>query len=358
MICFVGPLPPPVHGMAAVNADIVARLAMRMEVTAIDTSPGRVKRGVIYHMVKGLRALGAFAAMARARARGAKLFYGSVDDGFGGLWTSCFAGLARLMGMKIYLHHHSFRYLGAPTFLMRLVTRTSGRNAHHITLCDHMAARLRHLYPDAERVMAVANCVDAPAEEEAVDRGSVPLAIGMLANLSFDKGIGPFVSLLEQAIDRGLGVRGILAGAAATREAEAFLAAAVVRLGPRLEWRGAVAGAEKERFFKDIDAFVFPTQYQAEAYPLVLLEALVRAVPVMAPARGCIGTFGTLESATIVPLDQDFVRSVLPKLELWSRDRGGFEMLCRSALAEGLALNKANAEARSALVDHLLAEAR
>lgn len=51
---------------------------------------------------------------------------------------------------------------------------------------------------------------------------------------------------------------------------------------------GGVYGERKEELFKICDVFVFPTQYPNECFPLVLLEAMQHALPIIATPVGAI----------------------------------------------------------------------
>ncbi len=55
----------------------------------------------------------------------------------------------------------------------------------------------------------------------------------------------------------------------------------------RFDYRGPVYGAEKQKFFRDIHAKVFPTR-SLDAQPLVIMEAFAHGRPVVSFAKGCI----------------------------------------------------------------------
>jgi glycosyltransferase involved in cell wall biosynthesis len=355
-ICFVGPLPPPTHGMANVNAQMVARLAKRAPLRTIAVNPSPGREGVAYHLTKSLRALAAFPRILAARLAGARVYYSSVDDGAGGIWTGSFALAARALGYRVYLHHHSFRYLVRRSSLMAAIAWAAGPRAVHVGLCDDMAAALRRTYPAIREAIAVPNSVPLPSPAAALPSPRATggeLVVGMLSNLLFEKGVREFVEIVRRARRAGRPVRGILAGPAFTREMERFLADALAEPDLRLEWRGPLVGEAKTAFFRDIDLFVFPTRYRTEAYPLVLLEALVHGVPVVAPRRGCIGALAGLRSATIVPLEEDFVTHVLALLDE-PRDR--FGPAARSqAREDGETLNASNAALGEAFLARLTA---
>lgn len=51
---------------------------------------------------------------------------------------------------------------------------------------------------------------------------------------------------------------------------------------------GALYNEEKERMFQIADAFVFPTYYHNECFPLVLLEAMKWGLPIISTSEGAI----------------------------------------------------------------------
>jgi glycosyltransferase involved in cell wall biosynthesis len=53
------------------------------------------------------------------------------------------------------------------------------------------------------------------------------------------------------------------------------------RSGPAVRWLGFVSGEEKARLFSTSDCLCFPTYYQAENCPLVLIEAMAFGLPVI-----------------------------------------------------------------------------
>jgi glycosyltransferase involved in cell wall biosynthesis len=57
---------------------------------------------------------------------------------------------------------------------------------------------------------------------------------------------------------------------------------------PNAKYLGPVYGADKQRFFEQLDFLVFPSYYANEAEPLVVLESLSYGVPVIATKRGCL----------------------------------------------------------------------
>lgn len=350
-VCFVGPLPPPTHGMANVNAQMLARLRERTVVFAINTSPQWIN-GFIRHVVKIVRALSALPRMTIARARGAKTLYASVDDGFGGILTGLFVLWGRLLGYQVFVHHHSFRYVNATTRIMLLITALAGPGCCHIVLCPRMADLFAARY-GVRNIMVAPNAVPEPdASFGAVREEDDPkLVLGLLANLMFEKGVREFIETVEAARAAGLDVRGILAGPAWNAEVEGWIRSALERNGEALIWLGPVFGEAKARFFDEVDFFVFPTRYRTEAYPLVLVEALVQGCAVIATERGCISALAHLASVRVIQPDADFAVEALAWLSQQPRGRSARRDRAR---AEGLALNRDNRSASDVMLARLI----
>lgn len=356
-IAFIGPLPPPLHGMAAMNAHIVGLLGEQAEIEAVSVTSDRKLGKWRYHGAKAGRAVKAFAMLVAARRKGARVLYASADDRLGGIWTTGFLGAARMLGYRIFLHHHSYIYVIAKTRVMAAMARVAGPDARHVVLCHEMEDAMARLYPTMRHFLVCPNTVDAPATALSRTPGDV-LRVGLLSNLTFEKGLAEFVALIEWAIGQGLPVEGVLAGPIYGAEERAFVKQKTAALGDRLRWLGFIEGEAKERFFQDIGLFVFPTKYRTESFGLVLLEALVRGVPIAAPERGCICVFAPLEAAEVVPLDQDFTpraQAMIERLAAAPAERARLSDLARDG---GAQLNAAHAEAQRALIDAILGAAR
>jgi glycosyltransferase involved in cell wall biosynthesis len=218
-----------------------------------------------------------------------------------------------------------------------------------------MDSKLKARYKSVKRTLVVPNHVPDSfvlSQEAPEQKADGPIVLGLLSNLMFEKGVADFVAIVEQARAVGINAQGILAGPAWNAEMEAFIVAAVEKNGSALRWMGSVSGQSKEDFFAAIELFVFPTK--CDAYPLVLLEALVRGRPIIAPDRGCIGSFRPLKSATIVDAGDDFVAAAVSHLASWHDDPQRPYAAVR-AHAEGASLNAANNAANKQLVEAILA---
>lgn len=312
-IFFFGPLPPPTHGMAVVNAQMVQLLGKYADVIIGDTSPGGLVRDFAYHMRKAFRVLRIIGQLPIARAHGTRILYGSPDDGWGGLWTIAIMLMARLLGMQITLHHHSFLYLLRPTKLLHGITALAGPSANHIAIGSKMAEKLQEYYPSVRNVHICENNVSVPGRGIDQPVRSAP-AIGILSNLTTEKGALEFLEIFEAVSEKGLMVRALMAGPAPDPEVRKAIDAATLRHPDSLTYIGPVYGDQKEDFFGEIDFFVFPTRYKTESFGLVLLESLVRGVRIISYERGCNGQLRDLPGVTLVDEDDGLLQPVLVQL--------------------------------------------
>lgn len=92
-------------------------------------------------------------------------------------------------------------------------------------------------------------------------------------------------------------------------QVEASLKALQDDFGDAVTIVGKVQSEDKNRFYQQIDLFLFPTRYAVEAQPNVVFEALASGCPVAAFDRGCIAEMLGPESL-LVATESDFAQAV------------------------------------------------
>lgn len=281
-------LPPPVYGQSVVNAAVRdASMARSDQVVVADISANSIVKNIDYHWTRLRRVmLAAWVMIRHARAPRRKI-YMVTQVGYGIFYNHFLLGLARLLDYRIVLHHHDSGhtkfYRPHVAFLMWLI----GSGAVHVTLGPAMAEDLRR-YKQVRRVIVSQNAriIPDPNFTRSGREGNAPLVIGHMSNLSRAKGLNLAIETMIEARARGLNVKLILAGPCDGQEAEATLQDAQAKLGDALDYRGPVGGETKDKFFRDIDVFLFPTIYKYEAQPLVILEAMSYSAAVIVAERG------------------------------------------------------------------------
>lgn len=283
-IWFLASLPPPVNGQANCNAVMWTRLSRNGPLEKL--SLGRSRIGKIFRSFANSWKL-------LRSAQPGDAAYISIPGQYGAWLLLPAIAAARARGMTIWFHHHSFRSINrGPMPVMRLVVAQAGARQNHILLSDGMRDRFAALYlrPGGGRAHAMSNTVllapDLPAA--LAPRSDGPPTLGHMSVLTREKGVLYLLDLFTELSARVPGIRLVIAGPAIDPKLLAAVHAAQARHPDTFEYRGEVAGSEKDKFYRDIDLFVLPTTLVDEAEPLVMIEAYARGVDVFATAVGCI----------------------------------------------------------------------
>ena len=357
-IVMIGPFPPPVHGMAAVNAAVREQLrntgdAEPLAINLAGPNLDRSLRTRLSRPPKVLHSLGRLAGMRQLRGR---TLYMSISGGFGQLYEIAFLLLARARGMRVFLHHHSFAYLDTPSRLTRWLVRVAGNEAVHVTQSPKMAERLNRVY-GAARVVPVSNAVFFVPPNAAVPIRPRPEILGFLSNIMAEKGVFEFLDLCAAARDKGLPLRARLAGPFQDSETERQVRARLAAL-PGVDYVGPKYGVEKDDFYAGIDALIFPTRYVNEAEPVTLHEAMSRAIPVIAYGRGCIPEIISPDCGLVIDPAAPFVPAALSQLETWLADPTAFEATSQAAARRFEKTYAENAERWAALLAEIAGNGR
>lgn len=309
-ILFVGAFPPPVHGMAASNQNLLERFqAEGWKVDKLDTSPVTLQRDILSRLSRW-RKWGS--VWSRLTERRDAILYLTLAGGWGQIYDLITILLGRLKRFRIVLHHRSFAYLDKKFFLTAMLVRLAGRNALHVVLCDEMGAFLRRRYGAHLSVFTLSNRIFFT--QEGHNRSDARLRnVGFLSNITREKGGDALLELAQALRQKGLPLRVCLAGPCLDdRLQEAILQAS----GENVFWKGPLYGEEKTKFFQEVDAFIFPTRYKNEAEPRVIWEALSASLPIIAFRRGCI-SHQAGDAAVLIDPDADFTAAALKTLETW-----------------------------------------
>jgi len=287
-VLMIGAFPPPLTGAALINERIAHQLRQLTHVQTVNLSPVNLDRNWRYHFTRLSRMCLAFDLMLR-HAREFNTAYISLSGGLGQIYDLILITIARIFGYALFLHHHSFSYFDKRSLVFALIAKIAGYRALHICLCSHMATKLKATYGGVSRTTTVSNAalVESPCRHESPHRDVIVL--GHMSNLMPEKGVDTTFDVLRQCRSAGVPVRLLVAGPMLNPAVQHMIESAQAEFGPAFGYLGEVHGKDKERFFQDIDLFLFPTRYHNEAQPLVVLEALAAGVPVIASARGCIG---------------------------------------------------------------------
>ena len=340
----VGAFPPPLHGMSAVNGAVRAQLErIGIPIEGINIAAPSLDRSLTARLSRLPNALRGMVRFAFRAHRGETL-YMSVSGGFGQLYEVLFLLLARLHGLRIFLHHHSYAYLDKRKALTTLLVSVAGSGSTHITLSDGMAARLQRTYLHAKRVVAISNAVLLLDEAGSSITHHHELAkIGFLGSISAEKGVFEFLAVAEKLEAIGIPVRAILAGPFQDTKIERLVREHLTRLRS-VDYVGPKDGPDKVVFFREIDVLLFPSRYVNEAEPLTIHEAMMHGVPVIAYGRGAIGEIVSSVCGLVIDPAQDFVSHAVAQLQAWRESPQVLQQASKAARERFLAICAENKE--------------
>jgi glycosyltransferase involved in cell wall biosynthesis len=319
-VLVIGVLPPPVQGMSMVTQAILKKIKACCNTQAVNLSRGgKQGRSFIFH--KTIKVFIGVLSIIKVSIKPAKRLYMPVDAGLGMYYTLLLSNLAKLFGFNIFLHHHSWAYIARKDWRMELLVRLVGIKATHIVLCDNMRREFRSVYPGAENIFKLSNAIFFPPPPILHRQRRNYLTLGHLSNLTLEKGLTIVIETFRKLIKKDIPAKLILAGPVCSGAASRAIENAQLEFGALLQHKGPVYGKEKERFFEDIDVFLFPTKYKNEAQPLVMFEALKNGIPFVSFARGCIRSDLAVTGGVCIGQGSDFSEHALPILMEWASNR-------------------------------------
>jgi glycosyltransferase involved in cell wall biosynthesis len=334
-VIFVGNFPPPVHGMSLVNAAVLDRLRARsVQPTVLNTSPTSLSRSKSVRLARLPKVLKALGTVWWIGARRPGILYMSISGGYGQIYDCLILLTARLVGLGVVAHHHSYAYLDRTKVLAAACVRAAGPEGTHVVLCNNMGKKLQARYPRATNVLVVSNAAFILDEiEDRLPRTDVRV-VAFMSNISEAKGIFYFLELAERLLRRApnSGVRALIAGPFESSEIEQSVRKLLTTL-PNVEYVGPKYGNEKAHFLASVDVLLFPSIYQNEAEPLAILEAISRGIPVIASERGCIRDLITRDSGLVIQDMRQFAEAATDQLLKWISDPHAFQELSAKTLA-------------------------
>jgi glycosyltransferase involved in cell wall biosynthesis len=308
-------LPPPVTGMTLLTEKVVQRLKQSAAIHCIDWSPKNLPRGWRFRVVRGWRVIQSIARLLRAgRVHDGSLYIAANSKA--GLWlTIVLAATGRLLGYEIYLHHHTYRYLDRVDRRMTWICNRLRDGVVHVVACPEMEEDFRRVYPAARRFSFVNPSLVTGTIGSPRSAVGQPFVLGHLGNLSHAKGLDLVLKAFRELRLSGANVRLHLAGPFYSRQARQLAAKDLADYPKDIVWFGPVYGADKDKFFAGIDAFLFPTR--SESWGIVLNESMAAGVPVIAANRGCVRAVVGDRAGVVVPQDADYVTQAVEQVRIW-----------------------------------------
>jgi glycosyltransferase involved in cell wall biosynthesis len=302
-------LPPPLHGVTAMNAQLVAsealQCAFELDVVPLQFSTtvaelGRVNARKLVHA--GIIA----ARLAHRFAGRPAAFYITLAPQRPAIARdAAYLALARAARIPRIVHLHA-----RPDPDVLPVLRRALRGATVILLARTLRADLGDAVTDAQ-LRYVPNGIPDPGE---IVRALRPAPrVLFLANLLPAKGPLVLVAALGELARRGVAFEATFAGAPSREIGAEQLRAAIAAAGiaDRAHYVGAVDPGGRAALFRDHDVFVLPTA--REAFGLVVLEAMAAGLPVVATREGALPEL-VVDGETGLLVDRDRLADPLARL--------------------------------------------
>lgn len=306
---FIGPFPKPVHGQSlATQSMFEFFLQVGFALKKVDVSATGLKK-VIMHIYAFFIIL--FSAKTSV--------YISLNSNNGLILSVLLVLAARLKGSSLYLHYHAYDHIRRQSKVLYWLTKLAGKNACHIVLGETMARDLRKCTDFELDTCIVNNSKLIQLNSSAEKQRSKFIKIGHLSNLTKEKGLTDSIDTAIYLKDFFL-IKLYLAGPATSEYVQEEIKRAKDALGENLEYLGPLYGENKDKFYSDIDYFIFPSQYKNEAEPLVVLEALSAGVPVIASQIGCITDDIGYSGGISLSIDEAFKSNVKDYLNQIEKD--------------------------------------
>jgi glycosyltransferase involved in cell wall biosynthesis len=313
-------MPPPVTGASMVSQRVIELLRRHgARVKLVDISPRQQRRSIVYHFRRLVRVCQVPFVLAARAWSGPRAFYMTVDAGYGMVYTIAICLAARVMGYRIFLHHHAGSVVQPGNGLFKVLCGVVGPDATHIVLSASMARDLQTQYGARRRTVIAHNAAYIDEPDQAIYPAVRPqLALGFLSNLSLAKGLDTVLDIVARVRASGIDAILYLAGPVTDPDASDLIDAAQRTLGGGIIRLGPVSGESKAQFFRDTDIFLFASRYKIEAQPLVVLEALSYGVPAIVTPQGYTGEL--VEPLGTVAEHSQFGNFVLAYVQRWTRE--------------------------------------
>lgn len=288
-VLFLGPFPPPIHGLSRMNELVASWLESEsIDITRVDTG-GETPRGGLAI----LRRLGtSFSIFFRLVKFGfyskKKIIYMTISGGRGQALEAFYSLVIRIFGFRTIVHHHSFQYINKPNTLSKLLINFIGGNALHVSLCECMTEKITNEY-GVNNIITVTNAAFSEPEKSEYRIQVKPnkYTIGFISNISVAKGIQEFFDIVRPLFAQP-GIAVLIAGPYADLESQKIVERELALHPEKVSYIGAAYGEDKSNFWALTDLLLFPSSYINEADPLVIHESLSNGVAVISTYRGCI----------------------------------------------------------------------
>lgn len=292
MIAFHAYLPPPISGMPHISDLIYKQLSPHEKILMLDTNPvnGSFKSlangpNILTYSARIMSFICIWLIVLFCKAPQPRKAYFALDDGFALGLSAVSILIARTMKYKIWIHHHSYRYLDKYSPILSVLIKLAP-DATHVVLCPIMETKIRSIYHNI-RFTTILNNAFSVKENFKSGEPNRRLVLGHLSNLSIEKGFLQVVSVFEKCQNEGLPIELKVAGPVKTETILDKINYLNRKYPNAFAYCGSLYGKAKKEYYGNVNIFLFPSFYKAEAQPIVLIEAMASsAIPIASNTGG------------------------------------------------------------------------
>ncbi|MBR9990939.1 MAG: glycosyltransferase family 4 protein [Gemmatimonadetes bacterium] len=280
-------------------------LARRFEIVHLDTADrrgvaniGRLDVGNVWRA--GIHALRFLTLLASGRF---DLVYLPISkNALGFLRDALFIGPAVATGTPFVVHFHGAgfdEFVRSAPLPVRALVRLLLKRAARGIVPGHALEGMVHELIAEPHIVVIPNGVADPFGGTAVERTQgEAMHILFLGNLLPGKGYVELLDAAQALLDEGIDIRVTFAGSMVDSLVHER-ALATLRYGvDRIRFRGAVDADGRAAVLREADVLALPSE--DEAHPLVILEAMAAALPVVSTRHGAIPETVTEDTGVLI----------------------------------------------------------
>ncbi|MAG39958.1 hypothetical protein CMI41_03250 [Candidatus Pacearchaeota archaeon] len=291
-ILFLGTFPPPHYGASILNGKILEILKVSKNIVVksikLNYSKDMADVGKInLHKIGGIFKVRAEILRSIKSFKPDLIYFAPATAGRGLKRDNFFVQIIKQAKIPILFHVHSRvkpRKLGERRLLKKMF-----KDEKAIVLGTELIKDLSWILPQ-RNIFIIPNAIQNIVSENNLKKEllarkkEINTKILFLSNMDETKGWLKLLQSCDILNRRGINFECRFVGAWPSRDEEERFSRYVLknRLSSKIKYLGKQVGVSKEAIFASSDIFVFPTEYPLETFGLVILEAMMHGLPVIA----------------------------------------------------------------------------
>jgi glycosyltransferase involved in cell wall biosynthesis len=302
-VLFFVQLPPPIHGAAVcnqniVNSKVIARdISVRLLPIKFSNTITEMQKNGVWKLLK-IVPLGIKLILEIIFNRPKAVYFTISPIGTSFYRDLLFVSIMKIFGLTIIYHLHGKGIADQTSRIKQTLYRFTFSNTYLVCLSERLSK-------DVDSVKSNAVVFVCPNGVETLDvvpsNCTATIELLFLSNLLPSKGLYEYLNMAKLLVEKGYDVNINLAGPFNNKFKEVDLNRILTEspeLSNRFMYHGSVAGVKKWELLERSDILVHPTRN--DAFPLVILEAMASACAVVSTDQGGIpdilecGDFGSV----------------------------------------------------------------